>query len=125
MLFAVKKARDIRTQLYHGRGFIFVVMSWDALNVFFNKKRAMLACQKTHFQWTDICLAVFCAVGGLGKVVSRYIAHDSLSKESILIDLPNKINLLTKLIKNSSQSLLMHPIISTSLMVSIKKKILY
>jgi hypothetical protein len=93
----VKKARDIRTQLYHGRGFIFVVMSWDALNVFFNKKRAMLACQKTHFQWTDISLAVFCAVGGLGKAVSRYIAHDRLPKEIILIDLPNKINLLTNL----------------------------
>jgi hypothetical protein len=93
----VKKARDIRTQLYHGRGFIFVVMSWYALNVFFNKKRVMLACQKTHFQWTDISLAVFCAVGGLGKAVSRYIAHDRLPKEIILIDLPNKINLLTNL----------------------------
>jgi hypothetical protein len=93
----VKTAKDIRTQLYHDRGFIFVVTSWDALNVFFNKKRAMLACQKTHFQWTDISLAVFCAVGGLGKAVSRYIAHDSLPKEIILIDLPNKINLLTNL----------------------------
>ena len=31
----VKKAREIRTQLYHDRGFIFVVTSWDALNVFF------------------------------------------------------------------------------------------
>lgn len=93
----VKTAKDIRTQLYHDRGFIFVVTSWDALNVFFNKKRAMLACQKTYFQWTDISLAVLCAVGGLGKAVSHYIAHDSLPKEIILIDLPNKINLLTNL----------------------------
>ena len=93
----VKTAKDIRTQLYHDRGFIFVVTSWDALNVFFNKKRAMLACQKTYFQWTDISLAVFCAVGGLGKAVSRYIAHDSLPKEIILIDSLNKINLLTNL----------------------------
>lgn len=93
----VKTARDIRTQLYHDRGFIFVVTSWDALNVFFNKKRAMLACQKAYFQWTDISLAVLCAVGGLGKAVSHYIAHDSLPKEIILIDLPNKINLLTNL----------------------------
>ncbi len=93
----LKTARDIRTQLYHDRGFIFVVTSWDALNVFFNKKRAMVACQKTQLQWCDISLAVFGATGRLGKAVSRYIAHNSLPKEIILIDLPNKINLLTKL----------------------------
>ena len=93
----VKKARDIRTQLYHDRGFIFVVTRWDALNVLFNKKRAMVAYQKTQLQWCDISLSVFCAVGGLGKRVSRYIAHDSLPKEIILIDSLNKINLLTNL----------------------------
>lgn len=93
----VKTARDIRTQLYHDRGFIFVVTSWHALNVFFNKKRAMVAYQKTHFQWYDINLSVFCAVGSLGKAVSHYIAHNSLPKEIILIDSLNKINLLTNL----------------------------
>ena len=93
----LKTARDIRTQLYHDRGLIFVVTSWDALNVFFNKKRAMVACQKTQLQWCDISLAVFGAVDGLGKAVSRYIAHNSLPKEIILIDSLNKINLLTNL----------------------------
>ena len=93
----VKTARDIRTQLYHDRGFIFVVTRWDALNVLFNKKRAMVAYQKTQLQWCDISLSVFCAVGGLGKRVSRYIAHNSLPKEIILIDSLNKINLLTNL----------------------------
>ena len=57
----------------------------------------MVACQKTQLQWCDISLSVFCAVGGLGKAVSRYIAHNSLPKEIILIDSLNKINLLTNL----------------------------
>jgi hypothetical protein len=93
----VKTARDIRTQLYHDRGFIFVLTRWHALYVLFNKKWVMVACQKMQLQWCDISLSVFCAVGSLGKAVSRYIAHDSLPKEIILIDLPNKINLLTNL----------------------------
>ena len=93
----VKKARDIRTQFYHDRGFIFVVTRWHALYVLFNKKWVMVACQKTQLQWCDISLSVFCAVGGLGKAVSRYIAHNNLPKEIILIDSLNKINLLTNL----------------------------
>ena len=93
----VKTARDIRTQLYHDRGFIFVLTRWHALYVLFNKKWVMVACQEMQLQWCDISLSVFCAVGSLGKAVSRYIAHDSLPKEIILIDLPNKINLLTNL----------------------------
>ena len=93
----VKTARDIRTQLYHDRGFIFVVTRWHALYVLFNKNWVMVACEKTQLQRFDISLSVFCAAGGLGKAVSRYIAHDSLPKEIILIDSLNKINLLTNL----------------------------
>ena len=93
----VKTARDIRTQLYHDRGFIFVVTRWHALYVLFNKNWVMVACEKTQLQRFDLSLSVFCAVGGLGKAVSRYIAHNSLPKEIILIDSLNKINLLTNL----------------------------
>ena len=61
------------------------------------KKWVMVACQKTQLQFSEIRLAVFGAAGRLGKAVSRYMAHDYLPKEIILIDLPNKINLLTNL----------------------------
>ena len=61
------------------------------------KKWTMVACEKTQLQFSEIRLAVFGAAGRLGKAVSRYMAHGNVPKEIILIDLPDKINLLTNL----------------------------
>jgi predicted amino acid dehydrogenase len=61
------------------------------------KKWAILACERTQLEFSDIRLAIFGAAGRLGKAVSRYIAHGRLPREIILIDLPNNINLLKKL----------------------------
>ena len=61
------------------------------------KQWAIHACQHLHLEFSDSRLAIFGAAGRLGKAVSRYIAHGNLPREIILIDLPNKINLLNEL----------------------------
>lgn len=61
------------------------------------KKWTIHACKHTQLRYSNIRLAIFGAAGRLGKAVSRYIAQDDLPREIILIDLPNKINLLKTL----------------------------
>lgn len=61
------------------------------------KKWAIYACQQTDLEFSNIKLAVFGAAGRLGKAVSRYIGYGALPREIILIDLPDKLNLLKEL----------------------------
>ena len=63
------------------------------------KKWAMFACKKTNLEFSRTKLAVFGAAGRLGKAVSRYIGYEETPREILLIDLPDKVNLLKELAK--------------------------
>ncbi len=61
------------------------------------KKWAIHASAETNLNFGTIRLAVFGAAGRLGKAVSRFIGYAETPKELILIDLPDKIELLKNL----------------------------
>ncbi|MGB1290347.1 MAG: hypothetical protein ACPG5F_04930 [Porticoccaceae bacterium] len=63
------------------------------------KKWACYAAAQTNLEFDHIRLAVFGAAGRLGKGVSRYLASERAPRELILIDLPDKVNLLKELAK--------------------------
>lgn len=63
------------------------------------KKWASYASVQTNLDFNTIKLAVFGAAGRLGKAVSRYLAFEDTPRELILIDLPDKVNLLKDLAK--------------------------
>lgn len=63
------------------------------------KKWASYASEQTNLEFNSIKLAVFGAAGRLGKAVSRYLAFEDTPRELVLIDLPDKVNLLKELAK--------------------------
>jgi predicted amino acid dehydrogenase len=63
------------------------------------KKWAISASEQTNLEFSNIKLAVFGAAGRLGKAVSRYLGYDETPRELLLIDLPDKVNLLKDLAK--------------------------
>jgi len=63
------------------------------------KKWSMYASEQTNLDFSNIKLAVFGAAGRLGKAVSRYLGYDETPRELLLIDLPDKVNLLKELAK--------------------------
>lgn len=58
------------------------------------KEWAIHCCQHVSLQFSDARIALFGAAGRLGTTVAKYLSYKETPKELILIDLPDKINLL-------------------------------
>ncbi|WP_415914424.1 hypothetical protein [Paraburkholderia sp. J67] len=58
------------------------------------KEWAMHCCNETGLEFGNTKLALFGAAGRLGTTVARYVLYKDAPKELVLIDLPDKINLL-------------------------------
>lgn len=60
------------------------------------KEWAMHCCHHFDLNFSDAKIALFGAAGRLGVTVSKYLAYKHIPKELILIDLPDKMELLKK-----------------------------
>ncbi|MEX3900794.1 hypothetical protein [Paraburkholderia sp. BR10954] len=59
------------------------------------KDWAMHCCEQLSLEFGNTKLALFGAAGRLGTTVAKYLLYKDAPKELVLIDLPDKINLLT------------------------------
>ncbi|MFM0047303.1 hypothetical protein [Paraburkholderia sediminicola] len=60
------------------------------------KDWAIHCCNEVDLEFSRTTLALFGAAGRLGATVAKYLLHKDAPKELVLIDLPDKVNLLTE-----------------------------